>query len=348
MRLAWFTPLAPVRSGISAYSREILPRLGRTHTIDVYLDRVVATTEETAAGGADTSVRIRSAFAFPFAHDARPYDLIVYQLGNATCHDYMWPYLLRYPGLVVLHDGQLHHSRALCLLRAGRSPDYAAELREKQFDVLKGAQGEVLNLTHWHQFLSALVGAGFRSGEMISSQNALLYAYAFYLIGRKRFGVAEHQLQKAIGRWFFFTSLTGRYTSSPESVMDGDLNRLDGLADGAAFVALLDQIIASELTSDYWGITLPAALDSSSARNPQLFAFVAAQNRLNAPVLFSHKKVGDLIDPAIKSHRKALERHHLFPRAWLERNGVDDLKQINQIESPRESRRLLRLRMEPR
>lgn len=208
---------------------------------------------------------------------------------------------------------------------------FSAELREKQFDVLKGAQGEVLNLTHWHQFLSALVGAGFRSGEMISSQNALLYAYAFYLIGRKRFGVAEHQLQKAIGRWFFFTSLTGRYTSSPESVMDGDLNRLDGLADGAAFVALLDQIIASELTSDYWGITLPAALDSSSARNPQLFAFVAAQNRLNAPVLFSHKKVGDLIDPAIKSHRKALERHHLFPRAWLERNGVDDLKQINQM-----------------
>ncbi|MFN8059598.1 MAG: glycosyltransferase [Vicinamibacterales bacterium] len=140
MRLAWFTPLAPVRSGISAYSREILPRLGRTHTIDVYLDRVVAITEETAAGGADTSVRIRSAFAFPFAHDARPYDLIVYQLGNATCHDYMWPYLLRYPGLVVLHDGQLHHSRALCLLRAGRSPDYAAELRWSHPDAPAGAE----------------------------------------------------------------------------------------------------------------------------------------------------------------------------------------------------------------
>lgn len=66
-------------------------------------------------------------------------------------------------------------------------------------------------------------------------------------------------------------------------------------------------------------------------RNPELFAFVAAQNRLGAPVLFSHKKVHHLLDPAIKTKRKALERHHLFPRAWLESQGVDDLKKINQL-----------------
>jgi hypothetical protein len=72
-------------------------------------------------------------------------------------------------------------------------------------------------------------------------------------------------------------------------------------------------------------------LDSSSARNPELFAYTAAQNRLGAPVLFSHKKVSDLLDPAIKSKKKALERHHLFPRAWLESQGIDDLKRINQL-----------------
>jgi hypothetical protein len=89
--------------------------------------------------------------------------------------------------------------------------------------------------------------------------------------------------------------------------------------------------MASELTNDFWTVTLPANLDSSSARNPELFAFIAAQNRLSAPVLFSHKKVQDMLDPAIKTKKKALERHHLFPRAWLERDGVDDLKQINQL-----------------
>ncbi len=203
--------------------------------------------------------------------------------------------------------------------------------RAAQFAILDEAQEHVLNLTHWHQFMSALVGAGYRSGDMVSSQSALLYAYAFYLIGRIRFRVPERDLQKLVGRWFFFTSLTGRYTSSPETIMDGDLNRVKEVKSAAAFQRLLDELMANELTNDFWSITLPADLDSSSARNPQLFAFVAAQNRLDAPVLFSHKKVSDLIDPTIKTKKKALERHHLFPRAHLKVLGIEDLKQINQM-----------------
>jgi hypothetical protein len=179
--------------------------------------------------------------------------------------------------------------------------------------------------------MSALVGAGFRSDEMVSSQNALLYAYAFYLIGRNRFNVPEHELQKVIGRWFFFSSLTGRYTSSPETVMDGDLNRLKSVSDSDSFVPALNAMMSAELTNDFWNITLPAALDSSSARNPELFAYIAAQNRLNAPVLFSHKKIADLLDRALQPKKKPLERHHLFPRAWLEKQGITDLKVINQM-----------------
>ena len=208
---------------------------------------------------------------------------------------------------------------------------YSPERRDEQFLALKASQEEVLNLTHWHQFQSCLIGAGFRSGEMISSKIALLYAYALYLIGRKHFGVVEHQLQRLIGRWFFASSLTGRYTSSPETMMDGDLNRVKGVKDAEGFVATLEAIMANELTNDYWTVTLPSNLDSSSARNPELFAYTATQNRLGAPVLFSHKKVSDLLDPSIKARKKALERHHLFPRALLEREGVDDLKRINQV-----------------
>lgn len=209
--------------------------------------------------------------------------------------------------------------------------EYSPDRRETQFAALRAAQDEVLNLTHWHQFLSCLIGAGFRSGEMISSQNALLYAYAFYLVGRKRFGLVEHQLQRLIGRWFFAASLTGRYTSSPETVMDGDLNRLKEVKDSAGFVETLEAIMRNVLTNDFWAVTLPSDLDSSSARNPELFAYTAAQNRLGAPVLFSHRKVSELLDPSIKTKKKSLERHHLFPRAWLERTGIDDLKRINQV-----------------
>lgn len=33
----------------------------------------------------------------------------------------------------------------------------------------------------------------------------------------------------------------------------------------------------------------------------------------------------------MKTKKKALERHHLFPRARLEKQGVQDLKLINQV-----------------
>jgi glycosyltransferase involved in cell wall biosynthesis len=53
---------------------------------------------------------------------------VVYQLGNAPCHDYMWAYVARYPGLVVLHDARLHHARARRLLNEERFDDYRREL----------------------------------------------------------------------------------------------------------------------------------------------------------------------------------------------------------------------------
>lgn len=48
-------------------------------------------------------------------------------------------------------------------------------------------------------------------------------------------------------------------------------------------------------------------------------------------MLFSHKTIRDLLDPALQTKKKPLDRHHLFPRAYLEANGVDDLRRINQM-----------------
>ena len=69
------------------------------------------------------------AYDFPVLQERAPYDLIVYQLGNAACHRFKWPYLLRWPGLVVLHDAALHHARAQALLADKRADDYRAEFR---------------------------------------------------------------------------------------------------------------------------------------------------------------------------------------------------------------------------
>jgi hypothetical protein len=105
---------------------------------------------------------------------------------------------------------------------------------------------------------------------------------------------------------------------------------LKAVSDAQGFVQMLD-LMAAELTNDFWAITLPADLESSSARNPQLFAYLAAQKRLNTPVLFSHKKVGELIDPALAEQEEGAGTPPSFPRAWLEKTGITDLKLVNQM-----------------
>jgi hypothetical protein len=149
-------------------------------------------------------------------------------------------------------------------------------------------------------------------------------------MGKTKYHIPSHVIDKLIGRWFYAITLSGRYTNSPETVMDSDLNLVKNLPDGDAFIATLSKIIQDTLTHDFWAITLPNALDTSSARSPALFAYYAAQNVLNAPVLFSNKRIPALLDPALRTKKKALDRHHLFPRGWLESQGVQDLKLINQ------------------
>jgi glycosyltransferase involved in cell wall biosynthesis len=120
MRLAWFSPLPPVKTGIAACSADLAAVLRRRgHTVDLY--------------------PAERAHDFPWRHRQEPYNLIVYQFGNSSHHDYQWAYALRYPGLVVLHDTHLHHARAAFLLREKRADDYRAEFRWSHPDVSAGA-----------------------------------------------------------------------------------------------------------------------------------------------------------------------------------------------------------------
>lgn len=122
MRLAWFSPFPPVRSGIAACSQDLVASLGRDHQIDCFVDEPVV-----RAKPREGAPPLHSAHEFVWRHRLTPYDLTVYQLGNSSHHDYQWPYLFRYPGLAVLHDAHLHHARAAALLRTGRMAHYRAE-----------------------------------------------------------------------------------------------------------------------------------------------------------------------------------------------------------------------------
>ena len=208
---------------------------------------------------------------------------------------------------------------------------FSDERREQQFAILQTAQDKVLDLQNWHEFLKAIRQAGYNSGQMISSSNALLYAYVFFLIGKYDYHLDHHILRGLIARWFFMTSLTSRYSGSFESVMEQDLGRLRGISDANEFVALLDHIITDTFTEDYWSITLPNALNTSSSRTPSLFAYYASLILLKAPVLFSNLLVADLLDPATKARKSAIERHHLFPKGYLRKQGFTEVRDQNQI-----------------
>lgn len=166
---------------------------------------------------------------------------------------------------------------------------------------------------------------------MISSKVNLLFSYALYLIGRTEYHVPENQLRHVIAKWFFMSALTSRYSSSPETAMESDLARLRSVKTSDEFINTLNQICEITLTYDFWSVTLPNSLATSSAFSPALFAYYASLVLLDARVLFSKNRVSDLLDPSIKPTKKPLEKHHLFPKAYLKKLNIGNTADINQI-----------------
>lgn len=122
MRIAMFAPVRPQRSGIASYTAALLPWMARRHRVDLFTDETIE--PDHAPRG---SAHVFSAHDIVWRHARDPYDLIVYQLGNSPVHDYMWPYLVRYAGLVVVHDGNLQAARGHYFLSRGDIEGYRAE-----------------------------------------------------------------------------------------------------------------------------------------------------------------------------------------------------------------------------
>lgn len=103
MRIAFFSPLPPARSGIADYSDALLAPLRALADVETF-----------------------TAAADPSAHD-----IAIYQLGNNPFHTFAYEAALRHPGIVVLHEANLHHLIADLTIRRG---DWDAYLREVEID----------------------------------------------------------------------------------------------------------------------------------------------------------------------------------------------------------------------
>ena len=84
MRVAFFSPLPPAKSGIADYSAAVLEHL-------------------------DKSVAVETFTAKPAGFDAARFDLCVYQLGNNPYHGFVYEMAMQHPGVVVMHEANLHH-----------------------------------------------------------------------------------------------------------------------------------------------------------------------------------------------------------------------------------------------
>lgn len=109
-KLAYISPLPPVRSGISDYSAELLPELFRHYDIDVIVDQELVSDPWI---NANCSIRSVDWFQANVNH----YDRVLYHFGNNYFHQYMFNLLEKIPGVVVLHDfflsgvvGHMHFS----------------------------------------------------------------------------------------------------------------------------------------------------------------------------------------------------------------------------------------------
>lgn len=105
MRLAYFTPLPPSKSGIADYNAELLPYLARGADISVFVEQPDELREN--RGREDFSVH--DAVHFDEINGQHPFDLCVYHQGNNPHHEYVYERAIETPGLLALHEHCLHH-----------------------------------------------------------------------------------------------------------------------------------------------------------------------------------------------------------------------------------------------
>jgi glycosyltransferase involved in cell wall biosynthesis len=104
MRIDWYSPVPPSRSGIAKYTAAVLPELAKRASVTVW------TPQASWDRSLETFATLRQlSSGDPPWDEVNRAQLAVYQVGNhAAFHGYIWEISCRHPGLVILHDSVLH------------------------------------------------------------------------------------------------------------------------------------------------------------------------------------------------------------------------------------------------
>ena len=138
-RVAWLSPLPPEASGIADYSAEVLGGLRPRFEIELFCGQPASSPE--VLGG----MPVRGYAQFLDEHRRRPYEAILYQVGNnPDYHREMYWLLRQQPGVVVLHEYMLHD----LVRHAGTADDFIAAMRYSYGLVAEQTAREMVE-GHW-------------------------------------------------------------------------------------------------------------------------------------------------------------------------------------------------------
>lgn len=205
------------------------------------------------------------------------------------------------------------------------------ETREENLNKFKNALDLVVNLNNWHAFMNLYSEAGYINDSIIASSNAVVFSYVLYLIGKYDYKVPEVELRKIIKKWIFMSTITLFYTGSTESEVEKQFADLRNINTASEFVNYLDGEIKTQFTEDYFAVTLPNELNSSSSNSPAWFGYIAALNVLNTPLLFATTTLSHYFTLGTSGTKNSIDKHHIFPKNYLTNIGFKNDRDRNQI-----------------
>lgn len=177
-----------------------------------------------------------------------------------------------------------------------------------------------MNETNFKRYLMIVRSTGIIDSSLVRSQNVLNFGYILYLTLREA-GMDAAIIETLVRKWIVLSMLTGRYSGSAESSFDYDIKRFTE-QDPVKFVKNTE---AGELSDAFWDNILVTRLDTSVASSPYFLVYLMAQVKNNARGFLSKQiDIQSLIE-------QRGDIHHIFPKKYLQKNGVNNRKDYNQI-----------------
>lgn len=229
--------------------------------------------------------------------------------------------VLRVAFMHMFRRGKLADLVSLLSGRDFEARDFKSEIADASFAKLHDGVIKFMHKGNFQDFTAALRSAGFVSPAIISSKGAVNFAYNLYLTLKEDGSIPSTDVKRWVQRWYVMSVLTGRYSGSSESIMDRDMR---GIAD-RSFVSFYNEIAASQLSDNFWSVTLPQSLTTTSTRTGAWMVYVASQVRAADNTLFTNGfKVADVIG-------NVGDIHHIFPKAYLRKEIDAPQRLYNQI-----------------